>query len=160
MRVTPAWQLRPALPEDAAACVRLRGLTRENAVSEERLASLGITGDSWAADIRSGVLPGHVAMQGQQLLGYAFGDRRNGEVVVLALLPQAEGQGLGRELLRLVLADLSAAGFTRVFLGCSTDPQCRSYGFYRHLGWRSTGCLDAAGDEILERLLIAVAPSG
>ena len=72
---------------------------------------------------------------------------------MLALLPQAEGQGLGRELLHRVVADLRAAGFSRVFLGCSTDPQCRSYGFYRHLGWRSTGCLDHAGDEVLERVL-------
>jgi hypothetical protein len=26
----------------------------------------------------------------------------------------------------------------------------RSYGFYRHLGWRSTGSFDDRGDEILE----------
>ena len=146
-------RLRPALPDDAHACVHLRGRTRENAVSVERLAQLGITADSWGADIRSGVLPGHVALDGEELMGYAFGDRRSGEVVVLALLPQAEGQGLGRELLHRVVADLRAAGFSRVFLGCSTDPQCRSYGFYRHLGWRSTGCLDHAGDEVLERVL-------
>ena len=46
--------------------------------------------------------------------------------------------------------DLAALGHQRLFLGCSADPQSRSYGFYRHLGWRSTGEFDAHGDEILE----------
>lgn len=41
-------------------------------------------------------------------------------------------------------------GHTRLFLGCSPDPESRSYGFYRHLGWRSTGTYDQYGDEILE----------
>ena len=36
------------------------------------------------------------------------------------------------------------------FLDCSPDPKVRSYGFYRHLGWQSTGALDTHGDEILE----------
>jgi len=29
------------------------------------------------------------------------------------------------------------------------------YGFYRHLGWRSTGTFDAAGNEVLEYIVIA-----
>jgi hypothetical protein len=40
---------RAAVPDDAAVCVILRGQTRENAVSIERLRSLGITAESWAA---------------------------------------------------------------------------------------------------------------
>jgi hypothetical protein len=31
-----------------------------------------------------------------------------------------------------------------------TADTLRSYGFYRHLGWQSTGALDMYGDEILE----------
>lgn len=44
-------------------------------------------------------------------------------------------------------------GFDRLFLGCSSDPQTRSYGFYRHLGWKSTGTIDQHQDEILEYFL-------
>lgn len=43
--------VRDARPEDAAACIDLRGRTRENAFSAAQLAELGITEDSWAAGI-------------------------------------------------------------------------------------------------------------
>lgn len=143
----------PASPADAAECVRLRGLTRENAVSEQRLAAMGITAASWAEDIRTGASPGFVARSADGgLAGYCFGDARTGEVLVLALLPAFEGRGIGRGLLERVVAQLRALGHRRLFLGCATDPGVRSHGFYRHLGWRSTGRLDAHGDEVLELL--------
>jgi GNAT superfamily N-acetyltransferase len=144
--------IAPATPEDAAECVRLRGQTRENAVSESRLGELGITAQSWAQDIASGVLPGFVARAGGVMVGYAFGAAHTGEVVVLALLPAFEGQGLGRELLGRVVGLLRSQGHGRLFLGCSADPASRSHGFYRHLGWRSTGQRDKLGDEELELL--------
>ena len=142
--------LRRAVPDDTAACIRLRGLTRENAIPAERLAALGITLDSWSAGIEQGHLPGQVATQQGELVGYCFGDRRTGEVVVLALLPAWEGQGLGARLLAQVVEVLRAEGFDRLFLGCSADPASRSHGFYRHLGWRPTGERDDHGDELLE----------
>ena len=49
-----------------------------------------------------------------------------------------------------VTRDLVELGHSRLFLGCSPDPKGRSYGFYRHLGWRSTETFDHKGDEILE----------
>jgi GNAT superfamily N-acetyltransferase len=139
-----------ARPDDAGECVRLRGLTRENAISEERLREYGITALSWAADIESGALPGWVARSSGQLVGYCFGAPKTGEVIVLALHPMHEGKGLGKHLLQLVMQELRNNGHTRLFLGCSADPQVRSYGFYRHLGWQSTGAFDAHGDELLE----------
>ena len=144
------WTYRPAVPGDAAECVALRGMTRENAVSAARLRALGITARSWGDDIRSGALPGHVCSAGGKIVGYCFGSSQDGEIVVLALLPAFEGQGIGRELLSRMVRDLAALGQTRLFLGCSRDPASRSYGFYRHLGWRSTAQYDQHGDEILE----------
>jgi ribosomal protein S18 acetylase RimI-like enzyme len=141
---------RTALPEDAAACVDLRGKTRENAISEERLRSIGITAETWGEDIRTGALPGHVCLACGRIVGYCFGSSQEGEIVVLALLPEFEDQGIGRELLTRMVRDLATLGKTRLFLGCSSDPNSRSYGFYRHLGWRSTGQIDKYSDEILE----------
>lgn len=141
---------RVAVPGDAAACVALRGRTRENAVSEARLRAVGITAQTWGDDIRSGALPGHVCCAGDEIVGYCFGSRDDGEIVVLALLPPFEHRGIGRELLSRMVRDLVALGRTRLFLGCSPDPASRSHGFYRHLGWRSTGQFDKHGDEILE----------
>lgn len=143
---------RAARPADAPACVDLRGKTRQNAVSPERLTELGITAASWAAQIESGQLPGHLCHDDDVLVGYCFGDTGSGEVVVLALLPAYEGRGLGTALLRLVMRDLQPLHPKRLFLGCSSDPASRSYGFYRRLGWRSTGTRDGFGDEVLEYL--------
>lgn len=141
---------RPAEPGDIAACIDLRGRTRENAVPAARLAQLGITEASWSGQVRAGELPGFVALREGVLAGYCFGDAASGEIVVLALLPAFEGAGLGRQLLAMTVAHLRSLGHGRLFLGCSADPSHRSHGFYRRLGWRPTGERDAYGDEVLE----------
>lgn len=141
---------RKAVPEDTTACLALRGKTRENAFSVEQLAALGITLDTWRVGIEDGSLPGHVATVDAQIVGYCFGDRETGEIAVLALLPDHEGHGIGKKLMARMVEEFSSMGFERLFLGCSPDPKVRSHGFYRHLGWTSTGTFDAAGDEVLE----------
>lgn len=141
---------RAARPEDVPACVVIRGQTRENAISEARLNELGITRESWAQSVRAGELPGVVAEADGCIVGYCFGDAESGEIVVLALLPDCEGIGVGKALLAQVMAMLRDAGHQRLFLGCSSDPAARSHGFYRYLGWTSTGEVDKYGDEMLE----------
>ena len=42
---------RTAVKDDVAACIDLRGKTRENAVSVERLKALGVTLESWSNDV-------------------------------------------------------------------------------------------------------------
>ncbi|WP_313621330.1 GNAT family N-acetyltransferase [Achromobacter sp.] len=141
---------RAARAEDVPACIDIRGKTRENAFSAEQLAAVGVTLETWTEAVRDGSLPGYVATVGDRIAGYCYGDKETGEIVVLALLPDYEGHGAGKTLLNLMVRDLKALGYARVFLGCATDPAVRSYGFYRHLGWSSTGLLDDAGDEVLE----------
>ncbi len=143
-------EFEPASAADTAEFVRLRGLTRENAVSEQRLDSMGITAQTWADDIRSETLQGFVCRSGSDLAGYCFGNPHSGEVIVLAVRPAFENRGIGQHLLNLVIELLHSRGHPRLFLGCSSDPAVRSYGFYRYLGWRSTGAVDDHGDEILE----------
>ncbi|HVJ61142.1 MAG TPA: GNAT family N-acetyltransferase [Tahibacter sp.] len=145
---------RKAVPEDTADCIALRGKTRENAFNVEQLAAVGVTLGSWRAGIDSGACPGYVGMADGRLAGYCFGDRDTGEIVVLALLPEHEGRGIGRTLLNLVIDLLRDCGFEKLFLSCSADPTTRSYGFYRRLGWQFTGSVDDAGDEVLEYALV------
>lgn len=142
--------LRAAVPGDARECLRIRGLTRENAFSEQDLAALGITAETWGAGIADGTCPGYVALVDEQMAGYCFADIESGEIMVLALLPDYESLGLGRRLLEQMVQDMRERGFTRLFLACNSDPQVRSYGFYRHLGWTESGQRDEFGDDILE----------
>jgi GNAT superfamily N-acetyltransferase len=154
-QMPPPITIQPARAADAAAYIDLRGQTRENAVSAARLASIGITEESWARDMVSGTLVGFTAAQNGALVGYCFGNAHTGEVVVLALLPAVEGRGLGRELLICVVRELRSRGHQRLYLGCSSDSHVRSHGFYRHLGWQPTGAIDDNNDEILELRLVA-----
>lgn len=143
-------QFRSATPEDIATCIVIRGKTRENAISATRLAELGITLQSWSDQVKSHELCGHIGESDGQIVGYCFGASESGEVVVLALLPEYENQGIGKQLLNLMMAELQFLGHQRLFLGCSSDPQVRSHGFYRRLGWRSAGVTDKYGDDMLE----------
>lgn len=144
------FEFRAAHPGDAAACVALRGKTRQNAISEAALRALGVTEASWSEDIRTGALPGHVCTVNGDIVAYCFGDRATGEIVVLAVLPDFENRGIGKALLQRAVHELTAFGHGRLFLSCSPYESSRSHGFYRHLGWRSTGEFDSRGDEILE----------
>ncbi len=134
----------------AADYVHLRSQTRQNAIGKARLAALGVTAQSWANDIQRNHLLGFVAEQCASLAGYCFANLQTGEVVVLAVLPDFENQGVGRHLLHRVVHELWQRGWPRIFLSCSADPASRSYGFYRHLGWLGTGSVDDRGDELLE----------
>jgi GNAT superfamily N-acetyltransferase len=149
---------RAATPDDVPRCIVVRGMTRQNAITVERLASYGITAASWGDAVRQGRQAGFVGLCEGDIVGYCFGDMATGEVLVLALLPAHEGQGTGRELLGRVVRRLFAAGHRRLFLGCSADPASRSHGFYRHLGWAGTGRFDAHGDERLEYAADAAPP--
>jgi GNAT superfamily N-acetyltransferase len=148
---------RPATAHDIPECITLRGNTRENAVSATRLAELGITTATWAAQVKANLLPGTVCQSNGKIAGYCFGDAQTGEVVVLALLPEYENQGIGKQLLHNVMDTLQTHGHSRLFLGCASDPRVRSHGFYRHLGWRPTGTADSHGDEVLEYICTAQA---
>jgi N-acetylglutamate synthase-like GNAT family acetyltransferase len=141
---------RRATPHDIAECIELRGKTRENAISVERLRELGITHESWRRDVADGLLPCYLCLDEGKLVGYCFGNKSTGEIVVLALLPDWEGRGIGKCLLNMIVQDFVQLGFQRLFLGCASNPKVRSYGFYRYLGWTSTGTFDAANDEVLE----------
>jgi ribosomal protein S18 acetylase RimI-like enzyme len=160
-QTTMSLHYRLATPGDIAQCIILRGQTRENAISAERLAAIGITEASWSGQVASGELPGHICQNDGQMVGFCFGSSVTGEVVVLALLPEFEARGIGQQLLQRIMATLQAHGHQRLFLGCSDNPQHRSHGFYRRLGWHSTGTRDSHGDEMLEYIFPATseAPS-
>jgi GNAT superfamily N-acetyltransferase len=117
------------------------------------LPNLGLRPSHGATQSRRGNshgrLPGRVCTVNGVIVAYCFGDSGSGEIVVLAVLPEYEGRRIGKALLSSVMGELWKLGHKRLFLGCSSNSAHRSYGFYRHLGWRPTGQLDDNEDEVL-----------
>lgn len=140
---------RQTRTSDAEACFSVRGRTREYPISREQLAAIGITPASFAAGLESGRVTGRVCEDDAQVVGFCSGDTETGEVLVLAVLPEYEGKGIGRRLLAEVVGELRAHGHRRLWLGASPDPATRAHGFYRSLGWKPNGEMDSHGDEVL-----------
>jgi len=134
---------------DVEAVFDVRGATRENAISRERLAAMGFTPASVAEHLAAGTTRGWVCSSGSRIVGFCIGESATGEVLVLAVLPEFEGRGIGKMLLALAVDWLRSFEPARVWLGASPDPGTRSHGFYRFLGWRPVGEKDAHGDEVL-----------
>ena len=142
--------LRKAVPADLPRCIAIRGLTRDNPIPEDTLATIGVTPQSWQTPLQQGVFTGVVAEHEGTIIGYCFGDLTTGEVLVLALLPDYEGAGTGKRLLADVVDKLTASGHSEPWLAAAPEPTVRAHGFYRKLGWVPTGQRDAQGDEILK----------
>lgn len=140
---------RPATPQDLPACTDVRGRTRDNAFSRQQLEAIGVTEASWIPLLESGRYKGFVAMSGEELIGFSFGDTQTGEVLVVAVLDGFEGMGVGKTLLALICEVLFASGSAELWLAASATDVVRAYGFYRRLGWNPTGKLNDDGDEIL-----------
>ena len=149
---------RPMTAADLPAVFDLRLSTVENAVTLEKLAEdYGITPESLAVAMEThvqgwlcedGAGEDGSGEDGGRAVGFAMGDRANGEVQVVAVLPGYEGRGIGKALLLEVQAWLFSEGQEEIWLGANPDPGVRASGFYRRLGWRRTGVMKG-GDEVL-----------
>jgi ribosomal protein S18 acetylase RimI-like enzyme len=141
--------LRELRESDIDELFDVRAATRENVISRERLADIGITRASVAESLAAGTTRGWVCSCESRIVGFCMGKSVAGEGLVLAVLPEFEGQGIGKTLLSQAVGWLRSFKPPRVWLGASPDPDTRAHGFYRSLGWRPVGERDAHGDEIL-----------
>jgi ribosomal protein S18 acetylase RimI-like enzyme len=142
--------IREVTEADMDSLFDIRARTRENAISRKYLESIGITAESWLASIRSGNQQTWIFSDGNAAVAFCGADATTGEVVVLAVLPDHEGCGIGKRLLNHAVEWLRSRGWHRLWLATNPDPTVRSHGFYRSQGWRPTGeRQDRAGDEIL-----------
>ena len=134
--------------EDLPAVFSVRLSTIENAITMKELEEdYGITPHSLAEAMRSHV-SGWLCEDSGIVVGFSMGDRSNGEVLVVAVLPEYEGNGIGKALLSQVQNWLYSAGYREIWLCSNRDPNLRAYGFYRKLGWQATGRMKG-DDEIM-----------
>ena len=144
------FSFRKMRARDLPAVFELRVSPRETAVTMEELEhDYGITpaslAEAMAADVK-----GWLCEEQGLVVGFAMGDRSNGEVQVVAVRPGYEGRGIGKRLLGLVQTWLHEQGHQEIWLLSNPDSGVRAHGFYRKLGWQPTG--ERQGyDEVLRR---------
>ena len=125
--------------DDLPAVFSVRFSTIENAITMEELEEdYEITPKSLAEAMSSHVC-GWLCEDTKTVVGFSMGDRFNGEVQVVAVLPNYEGCGIGKTLLNEVQKWLFSEEHKEIWLGANPDPTLRAYGFYRKLGWQATG---------------------
>jgi ribosomal protein S18 acetylase RimI-like enzyme len=127
-------KIREIEPGDIPDLFAVRVVTRENTLSREELAALGITEASILAVLGT-AHRGWAGVVEDRIVGFAMGDRTSGEMTVIAMLPEHEGRGIGAALLVRVEDWLFAEGWDEIWLTTDEDTSLRAYGFYRKLGW-------------------------
>lgn len=145
--------IRPGQIADLPDITRIRTSVRENHLSVEQMAAIGITHESIAAEMREGHLGCWVALDGGALVGFSMADRRDGNLFALFMDAAHEGKGHGSALLAAGEEWLGAAGHAQVRL--STGRDTRAFAFYLRRGWRETGETDGffAKDPVLVKSL-------
>ena len=120
--------IREIRADDIPSLFEVRIATWHNDRGREELSAMGITHESvqrlladshrgWLCEVES------------RVIGFAIGDKSNGEMWVIAVLEEYEGRGIGRRLLSLVEAWLFSEGWHEIWL--TTDPDNQR--FFRHL---------------------------
>ncbi len=119
---------------DIPALIDLRTRTDENCLSLEELLSLGINEDTVREKLSTNY-KGWLCEIEDKIVGFAIGDKKTGEMWVIAVLPEYINQGIGTRLLILVEEWLFAQGCERLWLTTDIDTRLRAYSFYLKHGW-------------------------
>ncbi|OQP61490.1 GCN5 family acetyltransferase [Niastella vici] len=125
-------QFREALITDIPQMSAVRLAVKENVLSNPALVTqqdyvdfLSERGKGWVCEIDG------------QVVGFAIGDLVKNNVWALFVQPGYEGQGIGRELLILLLDWYYSNTNETIWL--STAPDTRAATFYRSFGWKEAG---------------------
>ena len=140
---------RQIRPDDLRSIFDVRVATWHNDRGREELRALGITHES-VREMLASSHRGWLCEVDSHVVGFAIGNRNNGEMWVIAVLKEFEGNGIGKRLLGLVEQWLFAEGWTEIWLTTDPDESIRAVGFYRHLGW-SDWKIEPDGDRYMKK---------
>jgi GNAT superfamily N-acetyltransferase len=129
--------IRRAKPEDLAAMTRVRTSVRENHLSVEGIAALGITPETTMAGMRAGHYGSWLAEEADETIAFAMADRRVGSIFALFVLPDREGRGHGTALLARCEEFLARCGLPEAWLTTGRDTNAAA--FYARHGWIANG---------------------
>jgi GNAT superfamily N-acetyltransferase len=123
--------LRKARRDDIPAMHRVRTAVREN-----RLISTAITEADYVPAIEVHGC-GWVVEEKGEIVGFAAGDARDGNIWALFVHPGHEGHGHGRRLHDAMVSWLWSRRLEQLWL--TTEPGTRAQRFYEAAGWQRTG---------------------
>lgn len=138
--------IRDATEDDIPAIFEVRTSVRENHLSVEQMAEMGVTFETIGEALRE-----HpciwVAAKEDQIVGFSMVDVENSCMFAAFVRPEHEGLGVGRQLVERAEAFL----FERhPLIWLETDGSSRAAGFYERLGWKRTEELES-GDVRLQK---------
>ncbi len=127
---TPAQlHFRQATPADIAAMTAIRLAVKENALSNP-----GRVTRRMYQDYLEKLGRGWVCETAGNIIGFSYADNTDGTIWALFVLPESEGRGAGKGLLRLAVEWLFAQGWSEIRLG--TAAATRADRFYAAQGWQ------------------------
>jgi GNAT superfamily N-acetyltransferase len=126
---------REIATNDISNLLELRSKTDENNISSERLVELGITYETVKAKLNSSYR-GWLCEIACETVGFAIGDRKTGELWVIAVHPEHLKKGIGGHLLKMVEDWLFDANCKKLWLTTDIDTSLRAYSFYINRGWK------------------------
>ena len=121
-------KFREATVNDIGAMSKVRLSVEENVLSNSALITLQMYEDYLEKLGR-----GWVCEDNEQIIGFSYAVSENNSIWALFVLPENEGKGVGKELLKLATEWLFSSGVSKVSL--STEINTRADGFYKSQGW-------------------------
>jgi ribosomal protein S18 acetylase RimI-like enzyme len=139
-------QIRIAKPEDVPELFEVRTSVRENLLTMEEMATLGITHASLTAMIESGTARAWCVESDDKIVGFSMAEQNEREIFALFILPEYEGRGFGSALLENAVNWLLQASQESIRL--NVEPGTHAFSFYKKRGWREIG--SAPKEDVLQ----------
>jgi GNAT superfamily N-acetyltransferase len=122
--------LREARREDIPGMHSVRTSVRENRLTSrisesDYIPAIEIHGKGWVIEDEG------------EVVGFAVGDARDGNIWALFVHPDHERRGYGRRLHDAMVSWLWSRGLERLWL--TTEANTRAQGFYEAAGWKRAG---------------------
>lgn len=129
--------IRIATEADVETLFEIRTDVRENHMTREALAAVGVTPESVAEMLRTDSRAWLAEWDGMPA-AFAMADASRGTVFALFVRRGYENRGLGRALLSEAAAWLFGRGWDEVWLTTGADAPGAN-AFYRRVGWKADG---------------------
>jgi GNAT superfamily N-acetyltransferase len=136
--------IRLAELKDIETLFEIRTSVVENYQSREEIAKLGITPESVAEMLRTDCCA-WIAEISDRPIGFSIANATEKTIFGIFVLPEFEGQGVGRALMQTAENWFWSKGIEEIWLLTGNDSNLRAYGFYQHLNWIPVG-VESDGD--------------